>query len=215
MSYTSRPTGNYPTTNANTTNISNTTSGASSLLRQQPSASTAGSLSTSNSQSQSHLQSRIASKRAELENLQQLRDLSADLATQLAALEAKLATLRDGTQSVALVLANWDNVLRAISMAAGMFASTYNALSAFFLCLCRMSASELAKWRVKDVAIDYLLIIWWLVKIPRPIGDEQDEEERTKNHGELGSGEKNTMSEKELPVPLVRIPVQQKTEDGG
>lgn len=32
-------------------------------------------------------------------------------------LEEKLATLRDGTEAVACVLANWDNVLRAISMA--------------------------------------------------------------------------------------------------
>ncbi len=32
-------------------------------------------------------------------------------------LEEKLATLRDGTDAVACVLANWDNVLRAISMA--------------------------------------------------------------------------------------------------
>lgn len=117
MSYAPRPTGTYPTVNPNT----NTTSTSSSLQRHPPSTSMSGSLSTSNTQSQTHLQSRIASKRAELENLRQLRDLSADLAAQLGALEAKLATLRDGTQSVALVLANWDNVLRAIGMAASMY----------------------------------------------------------------------------------------------
>ncbi|KEF57709.1 uncharacterized protein A1O9_05627 [Exophiala aquamarina CBS 119918] len=152
-------------------NVSNTVGSASSLLRHPPSTSVSGSLSMSNTQSQSHLHSRIASKRAELENLRQLRDLSADLATQLAALEAKLGTLRDGTQSVALVLANWENVLRAISMAA--------------------------------------------VKVPRPTGDEQVEGERTTNDGKLGSREKNTAPEQELPVPLVRIPIPQKTEDGG
>jgi len=64
------------------------------------------------------LQARIASKRTELQNLTQLRDLSANLASQLAALEAKLGTLKDGAASVALVLANWENVLRAIGLAA-------------------------------------------------------------------------------------------------
>lgn len=73
-------------------------------------------LGVSNAQS-SALVARIAAKRQELENLKQLRDLSADLATQMNALEQKLSTLRDGTESVACILANWDNVLRAISMA--------------------------------------------------------------------------------------------------
>ena len=79
-------------------------------------------LGSSNAQSQqsSALQARIASKRQELENLKQLRDLSGALANQIGALEAKLATLRDGTEAVACVLANWDNVLRAISMASSM-----------------------------------------------------------------------------------------------
>lgn len=39
------------------------------------------------------------------------------MAGQMSVLEEKLATLRDGTEAVACVLANWDNVLRAISMA--------------------------------------------------------------------------------------------------
>ena len=33
------------------------------------------------------------------------------------ALETKLATLRDGTEAVGCILANWENVLEAISMA--------------------------------------------------------------------------------------------------
>lgn len=69
------------------------------------------------SQPPSALTSRIAAKRGELENLKQLRDLSGALAGQMGVLEEKLATLRDGTEAVACVLANWDNVLRAISMA--------------------------------------------------------------------------------------------------
>jgi DASH complex subunit DAD2 len=55
------------------------------------------SLSTSNSQT-SALQQRINEKRAELENLKQLRELSAGLAGQMEQLEEKLSTLSDGTQ---------------------------------------------------------------------------------------------------------------------
>ncbi|KAJ5131707.1 DASH complex subunit DAD2 [Penicillium atrosanguineum] len=69
------------------------------------------------SQPSSALAMRIAAKKAELENLRQLRDLSGTLAMQMQALESKIATLKDGTEAVACVLANWDNVLRAISLA--------------------------------------------------------------------------------------------------
>jgi DASH complex subunit DAD2 len=41
---------------------------------------------------------RIEAKRTELESLSQLRDLSNTLATQMQALEAKLSTLKDGTE---------------------------------------------------------------------------------------------------------------------
>ncbi|MCJ1283858.1 hypothetical protein MMC26_003189 [Xylographa opegraphella] len=74
-----------------------------------------GSLSSSGQSSL--LATRINEKKVELENLKQLRDLSGDLATQMQALEQKLATLTDGTEAVAAVLANWHNVLRAINMA--------------------------------------------------------------------------------------------------
>ncbi|EGX44731.1 hypothetical protein AOL_s00188g69 [Orbilia oligospora ATCC 24927] len=66
---------------------------------------------------QPQLISRINEKKIELENLKQLRDLSANLAKQLRELEAKLGTLSDGSEVVATVLANWHNVLRAISLA--------------------------------------------------------------------------------------------------
>ncbi|KAI1612596.1 DASH complex subunit Dad2-domain-containing protein [Exophiala viscosa] len=101
MSYAPRPTNIHP--HPSNSSLTNHTSTSIPSLRQP---------------SQSLLQTRINAKRAELDNLRQLRDLSANLANQLSTLEAKLTTLRDGTQSVALVLANWDNVLRAISMAA-------------------------------------------------------------------------------------------------
>jgi DASH complex subunit DAD2 len=60
---------------------------------------------------------RVNEKKAELQNLKELRDLSAAMASQMEALEQKLATLSDGTEAIALVLANWHNVLRAINMA--------------------------------------------------------------------------------------------------
>lgn len=65
------------------------------------------------------LVARVNEKKAELENLKELRDLSAAMATQMEALAQKLATLSDGTEAIALVLSNWHNVLRAINMASG------------------------------------------------------------------------------------------------
>lgn len=73
-----------------------------------------------NSQS-SALQARIHEKKSELESLRQLRDLSAGLAGQMQQLEEKLATLSDGTEAVAAVMANWGSVLRAVSMASGEY----------------------------------------------------------------------------------------------
>ena len=46
------------------------------------------------------LVARINEKRAELENLKQLRDLSAGLAEQMQTLEEKLGTLADGTEGM-------------------------------------------------------------------------------------------------------------------
>ncbi|EXJ78427.1 hypothetical protein A1O1_08827 [Capronia coronata CBS 617.96] len=108
MSYPHRLTNMYPSTSSTSHSNASGSAGNTSMLRQT-------------SQSQSILQTRIAAKRAELENLRALRDLSANLATQLSTLEEKLGTLKDGAQSVALVLANWENVLRAINMAASMW----------------------------------------------------------------------------------------------
>jgi len=46
------------------------------------------------------LQARVNDKRAELEALKQLRDLSAAVASQMEALEQKLSTLSDGTEGI-------------------------------------------------------------------------------------------------------------------
>lgn len=55
---------------------------------------------SSTSQQATVLAMRIESKKAELENLKQLRDLSDALAGQMQALEEKLATLKDGTEGM-------------------------------------------------------------------------------------------------------------------
>ncbi|KAJ4326922.1 DASH complex subunit dad2 [Fusarium piperis] len=70
------------------------------------------------------LLARIEEKKAELENLRELRDLSAAVATQMEALEQKLSTLSDGTEAIAAVVGNWHNVLRAINMASSKLAKT-------------------------------------------------------------------------------------------
>jgi DASH complex subunit DAD2 len=69
-----------------------------SHLRQ---ASTSGNLTNSTGQSPVLL-ARINEKKAELENLKQLLDLSAGLAGQMQMLEEKLATLSDGTEGKTL-----------------------------------------------------------------------------------------------------------------
>ena len=78
MAYASRPTSMLPGGGASLRQPSN----PSGISQQQSSA----------------LTTRIASKKAELENLRQLRDLSAMLATQMQTLETKIGTLNDGTE---------------------------------------------------------------------------------------------------------------------
>lgn len=79
--------------------------------------STSGNIASQSTGQSSALQARINEKKAELENLRELRDLSAAVANQMEALETKLSTLSDGTEAIATVLGNWHNVLRAINMA--------------------------------------------------------------------------------------------------
>lgn len=70
-----------------------------SHLRQS---SAAGSLAANPNGQSPILLARINEKKAELENLKQLRDLSAALAGQMQMLEEKLATLSDGTEGIVL-----------------------------------------------------------------------------------------------------------------
>ncbi|KAH8811905.1 DASH complex subunit Dad2-domain-containing protein [Xylogone sp. PMI_703] len=79
--------------------------------------STSGNSNTASAGQSPVLLARINEKKAELENLKQLRDLSAGLASQMQMLEQKLQTLSDGTEAIATVLGNWHSVLQAINMA--------------------------------------------------------------------------------------------------
>lgn len=149
--------------------------------------------STSNSASTGQspiLLARINEKKKELEDLKQLRDLSAALAGQMSGLEEKLATLSNGTEgmdcfsyalylktcltysiAVAAVLSNWHNVLRAISMAS-------------------------SKQRLQNLGRTSTDLI--SVKIPKPKEAEGDDIE----------GQKDDESEVPLPQTLVRIPTE-------
>ncbi|DAA73650.1 TPA_exp: Uncharacterized protein A8136_4084 [Trichophyton benhamiae CBS 112371] len=77
-----------------------------------------GTLSSRPGSQSSSLAALVAAKRAELEDIQQLRDTSNALTKQLEALEAKLATLQNGAEAVSCIMANFDSVLKVINMAA-------------------------------------------------------------------------------------------------
>ncbi|EGD98770.1 hypothetical protein TESG_06047 [Trichophyton tonsurans CBS 112818] len=77
-----------------------------------------GTVSSRPGSQSSSLAALVAAKRAELEDIQQLRDTSNALTKQLEALEAKLGTLQNGAEAVACIMANFDSVLKVINMAA-------------------------------------------------------------------------------------------------
>lgn len=60
---------------------------------------------------------RLSDKQRELENFVQLQHMSQSLVEELEGLESKLKNLADGTQAVALVLQNWGNIMRALTLA--------------------------------------------------------------------------------------------------
>lgn len=62
----------------------------------------APSASTSSTGQSPALLARIEEKKAELESLRELRDLSAAVAGQMEALEKKLSTLSDGTEGMSM-----------------------------------------------------------------------------------------------------------------
>ena len=71
-----------------------------SHLRQPSTSGTASAASTGQSPI---LLARINEKKAELENLKELKEMSASLAGQMSVLEEKLATLADGTEGMLYV----------------------------------------------------------------------------------------------------------------
>lgn len=108
----------------------------------------APSSSTSSASPSPALLARIEEKKAELQSLRELRDLSAAVSNQMEALEQKLTTLSDGTEgmahslyrplmdrttfanfcaAVAAVMGNWHNVLRAINMASSTFKNKHGS----------------------------------------------------------------------------------------
>mmetsp|Transcript_4186 Transcript_4186/g.4118 ORF Transcript_4186/g.4118 Transcript_4186/m.4118 type:complete len:150 (+) Transcript_4186:3385-3834(+) len=64
-----------------------------------------------------HIQQKIAEKKAELENLNEIKKFTSILTNQLDELENKLDYMAEGTESVALVLSNWQNVVKSVSLA--------------------------------------------------------------------------------------------------
>ncbi|KAI2631963.1 DASH complex subunit Dad2-domain-containing protein [Hypoxylon sp. NC1633] len=89
--------------------------------------STSGNYGAQSTGQPSALLARVNEKKAELENLKELRDLSAAVANQMEALEQKLSTLSDGTEVIATVVGNWHNVLGAINMASAKLPSPQSA----------------------------------------------------------------------------------------
>jgi DASH complex subunit DAD2 len=164
------------TTNPNTGTIPNTS--RSSLIQNPHGPSSA-------------LHARIAQKRQELHNLTQLRDLSAELTAQLETLQARLGQLKDGAQSVGLVLANWENVLGVIRMV-GTKAPVPMPMSMPM----PMPASS------PEDDIDR--------------GEEENGHGATdREQNRHDQQQRQRQPQLELPVPLVRIPVQSKPGVGG
>ena len=62
------------------------------------------------------LVARINEKKAELESLKMLRDLSGGLAAQMQALEDKLSTLSDGTEGQRCCIIYWSQTLTIHTM---------------------------------------------------------------------------------------------------
>ncbi|KAK7680131.1 DASH complex subunit dad2 [Cerrena zonata] len=63
------------------------------------------------------VQQKIEQKRAELEYLQEIHKITDVLTNQLDDLDSKLEVMSDGAESAALVLSNWQNVVKSVSLA--------------------------------------------------------------------------------------------------
>lgn len=82
---------------------------------------------TKRMQKSRQLQTKIEEKRAELRNLTEIRNYSDMLKNQLVELEDKLDGMVQGSESVALVLSNWQTVMKSVSLASlGLYKYTEN-----------------------------------------------------------------------------------------
>ncbi|CDO51901.1 hypothetical protein DV451_000236 [Geotrichum candidum] len=60
---------------------------------------------------------RLAEKQRELAHFVELQNMSAELVAELELLETRLGNLATGTEKVAVVLQNWGNIARALTLA--------------------------------------------------------------------------------------------------
>ncbi|KAH3682207.1 hypothetical protein WICPIJ_006828 [Wickerhamomyces pijperi] len=65
----------------------------------------------------SDLPTLVSQKTKELQTLKAIKLLSDSLLDQLTSLETGLQTISDGTDAVALVIGNWDMIIKAVSLA--------------------------------------------------------------------------------------------------
>lgn len=64
---------------------------------------------------------RLAEKQRELAHFVELQNMSAELVAELELLETRLGNLATGTEKVAVVLQNWGNIARALTLASCKF----------------------------------------------------------------------------------------------
>ena len=137
------------------------------------------------------LVARINEKKAELENLKRLRDLSGGLAAQMQALEEKLSTLSEGTEG-------WthrvDDACQCLTTATQQRWQQSCPIGTMFY--------EQSTWHqvgTISIHVSYCHTDLLLVKVPKP-GPAEEEEKPGDNP--------------EIPMPqtLVRIPIESQSE---
>lgn len=135
------------------------------------------------------LLARINEKKTELENLKQLRDLSAGLAAQMQTLEDKLSTLSDGTQGQSKLA---DKLFGDVALS--MTIQPWLLFSPTGIPSSRRSIWPQVRYNIRDLAQAYLMCDP-IVKIPKPKISE-------------GGEATEITPENTLPQTLVRIPVE-------
>ncbi|EMG50753.1 DAD2 DASH complex subunit DAD2 [Candida maltosa Xu316] len=78
------------------------------------------------SKSHTTIQQKIAEKRANLEKLREFKELTDELTDQLENVGSNLETMTNGTTSVGLILATWQNVVQSIALASLKLAQESN-----------------------------------------------------------------------------------------